>query len=254
MNPQGVAKAFSALPKLRQQHREILMIELPISDKDFHSAIFFFRPLTAQEHQDFFMAASQGEDVSEAIVEHSMIWPKTEDFSFHPIWRVPAGYFAAVADAIVATSSYSTPNELRLSVLNARTKASNMDNLIDHMIMRAFPAFTPFDVEHMPFSTRMELLARAEMMLGQEFPIGRLLKPPKKGPNIDWDNIPKLSEADVAMMSKSTNRTPKVMDQVAQQAAQRHKNRRAEKALPQPTMEEEIAMDERAMLRRRLGN
>jgi hypothetical protein len=89
------------------------------------------------------------------------------------------GIVSTVAKAVLMASGVTKPEKIFLQLEQARSLIGNIEDQIAVIICRAFPSYTPEDVEKMTWPTVLKRAAQAEMILmgyGVELPIRQNLE------------------------------------------------------------------------------
>lgn len=169
--PEFVEAAFEA----KQAHRELLMVELPLTCDVTESPSaarpaaegdFIFRLLTFSEFDTFSKIARLG-DVSDLVVRTTLLYPR-EPWDKNPIQRVEAGFFEEVAGMIIDSSGFENKKGMFAGLGEGRTLSNTIYGAAQMFICKAFPGVTPELIGRMTMPEMFRYLAMSEQMLSVE--------------------------------------------------------------------------------------
>jgi hypothetical protein len=126
-----------------------------------------------------------------------------------------AGVVSTISASVIASSGPVDPLKANLELMQERALLkSSLTNEIILLLCRAFPAYTPTDIENMTWTEIKKHLVQAEIILQQ---LG-ILKKPLKFEQIESDSAIKQHRKD--MMKKRLERVP---EKVIQDLSTKHK-------------------------------
>ena len=166
--------------QLKEKYHFIYLVDvrdLRLSNIDNTPGYVVIRPLTRREF-NFYSSDrfSTQEQTVEQIVERCVVWPYRFSLN-NPDYSYAFGIDSFVSRAITKVSAFADENILLEGVEYSRTYARTMEAIITMMICRAFPTYTPEDVDNMPFHEQIKLVGMSEQMTGYEVPYMEILHP-----------------------------------------------------------------------------
>ena len=189
MTPLSV-QAEEALLVLRQQHEHLFYLELEAAE-DKHEIIF--RPLTLNEAESLSKTGGMilPFDLNDWIVGQCVVYPCSKYLQD----RAPASLSDIIADNIITVSGFSDPENYVALLNEARQKMQTLQANMESFICAAFPGTKPKDVQNMTIYMQMEMLARAEVLLGKQLDLSPAdTKPGKPGQRLSPDVAAILSQ------------------------------------------------------------
>jgi|TARA_R110002110_G_scaffold12647_3_gene59808 hypothetical protein len=183
-------QAEKELLVLRQQHEHLFYLEIEAAQAK-HEIIF--RPLTLNEAES--LSATGGMilpfDLNDWIVDQCVVYPCSKYLQD----RAPAALADIIADKIIATSGFSDPENYVTLLNEARKQMQTLQANMESFICAAFPGTKPKDVQNMTIYMQMEMLARAETLLGKQLDISPAdSKPGKPGQRLSPEAAAILSQ------------------------------------------------------------
>jgi len=169
------------LADLKKEHRTVFCTEVA-------GIQVVFRPLTWREHDAFTKMlalglASRGK-IEDVIFREIVLDPSLVD----GMNQTPAGLVPGVVEVAINLSGNLLQTQMDMERLNADLEVMRKgleNNPFEQFILlicRAFPGYTPVEVEDLDFPEILRLLVMAEKILGLEEPI--VLKPAEKAPSL----------------------------------------------------------------------
>jgi len=162
---------------LKRKHRFIFCTE-------FAGRLIYWRPLTIREH-DIYMKIIELELSYQGKLEDSIFREIVLDPSvIDSMNQTPAGLVPSIVNTALAISGNLLRGEQDMVKMNsdlAEMRAAVGSNPYEQfflLICKAFPTYTPSDLEHLEYQEMLRLLVMAEQMIGLEEPIS--LKPVAK--------------------------------------------------------------------------
>lgn len=178
-----------------------------------------FRALSASEFESYAKLAEFG-DVTESIVRDAVLYPQTRKaWLKHPLQMVSPGHFEGLRDRIIEVSGYGDEDAFRAGISLGRQEANQLYAIAEAFICKAFPSYDPISVHNLAWLDQARLLAAAEVVLGQEFPLKEILNPkPEQATSRipDASELPVLTPNQIDSM-RSGSRTDLVRDMMRQQ-------------------------------------
>lgn len=180
---------------LKDKYKFIYLLDLRnlrLSENDLTPGYVVIRPMTRREFNfystDAYMSA---EKTIEQIINRCVVWP--ERFNINdPDLCYAFGIDKYLSRAIIKVSAFADEHILLEGVEYSRIYARTMESIITMMICRAFPSYTPEEIDNMPFHEQIKLVGMAEQMTGYEVPYMDILHPeliPKKQDKADKQKI-----------------------------------------------------------------
>jgi len=167
-----------------------------------------FRALDMKEFDAYARAATLG-DVTEMVIEASMVYPQVGNFDDHVLARVLPGAFEELSNYIIECSGFESRQAIGSAYRMGQQSTSNIYSAAHMFIMRAMPGVSPDELRRMDMVNLFHHVAMAEQMLATEdgpmrFPIREMLsgRPQQQKttrlPN--FDELPTLHPHQVAAM------------------------------------------------------
>jgi hypothetical protein len=180
---------------LKERYHYVYLLDVTsirLSEDELTPGYLVIRPLTRREF-NFYCTESylEPEKTTEQLVERCVVWPHNFRIN-NPDYKYSFGIDSFLTRAIVNVSAFASENILLEGVEYSRTYARTMEAIITMMICRAFPRYTPEDVDNMPFHEQIKLVGMSEQMTGYEVPYMEILHPeliPKKQEKADKQKI-----------------------------------------------------------------
>jgi hypothetical protein len=135
------------------------------------------RPLTRREF-NFFSADPHStlEQSATEVIRRCIIWPNKFDIN-NEEYNYSFGIDQYILKAILKISAFASEDTLLAGVEYSRRYAVTIEAIITEVICKAFPKYTPDDVELMPFNKQIKLASMAEQMTGFQIPYLEILHP-----------------------------------------------------------------------------
>jgi hypothetical protein len=204
-------KLLSAALEARRSGSGVFVVELPYGEpeKDTYGN-FVFRSLTMEEFEAFAHLATMG-DMTENVLQNTIVWPAVEDWDDHPIHQVMPGAYEELATFLVDASGYENQDGIKEARNAGRAAANNVFSAAHMFICRAFPGLTPADCRKMEIVDLFKHVAMAEQMLSSpeepmQFPLAELLgeRQVRRTSSLpDFEKLPVLTKAEVDMMKRN---------------------------------------------------
>lgn len=192
-----------------------------------------FRPLTYSEFSKV-MDLSRISNVSDEIIKSALIFPA------HDVLEgASTGAYEAFATSIIDCSGFLNKEAFEGMVGPSRMSAMEIYSQMGLFVCKAFPGYTPVDFDNMTHPEQMNMVAKAEMLLGTEFPWKEFFRPKKAAqpisdvPKGDFSQLglPAYTAQQVETMSKGAVKAA-LLDRLARENTPEKKaERRQEKAI-----------------------
>lgn len=163
-----------ALLELRQQHGQLFYLRLVVAGTEYEAV---FRPLVLKETNALSLVGSAippfelNDWISCKCILHLAPRYLVGDICTYLTRRAPAALSDILADCIIKTSGFEDPNNYIALLQQARQETQTMQANLEIFICSAFPGTKPKDIEAMNIYEQMNMLARAEAILGKQLDI-----------------------------------------------------------------------------------
>lgn len=165
---------------LKRKHRFIFCTEIS-------GRLIYWRPLTLREHDIYIKILNLG--LSPEGKVHDLIF---RDIVLDPgvidaMYQTPAGLVPSIACTALAISGNELGSTAEMDQMNidiAEMREAISANPIEQffiLICKAFPTYTPSDLEHLEYQELLRLVIMAEQMVGLEEPVKLKYGEQKKG-------------------------------------------------------------------------
>ena len=138
--------------KLLEKHK---IVETHAIDDE----IYMYKPLTKIEYESLTNQIEDELDLQDAIVQHCILYPDNIDID-----EMLPGIVYELAQLIVG-QSYVLPEDRILMLETYSAEMTQLDNVMECLIMRAFPAYKLEELENMTYPELYKLYTRAEWFL-----------------------------------------------------------------------------------------
>lgn len=199
------------IQRMRARYKHLYLARLPLAkpwerrgDTVTHIDVLV-RPLTQRENEEYRELANLG-DVLPSIVKQTVLSPRTKRWKDNPIHKLLPGDVEGIGLAVIALSEFDSKQSIRTGINYGRSQASNLYAAFDAFICNAFPAVDPRTLGTMEIQEKMRLLGLAEVKLGEQFPIERILNPRPQHSAVPWDVINSQTPGEVKQILEMANR------------------------------------------------
>jgi hypothetical protein len=169
----------------------LFYLEFPVGDRTYE---IIFRPMTLAETKAVSLTGSAMAilDLNDLICSWCIVYanPAIDE-------RVPAALPDIVAQRIIEASGFNDQDNFVVLLNEARETTSTVEVGIEIFICKAFPGTKPRDVQNMTIYDQMEMLARAEIVLGTPLELGKTPTQGKKRLSPDAAAILSRDAADI---------------------------------------------------------
>lgn len=156
--------------ELKEKHRYLYLVDISDFANSKLTSSAIVRPLTRREFS--FYSELEGHEVERAIVDACVLYPDTDLLD-----ECTLGIDNYLSRAVLNISGFSSEDTLIDGVIEAREEAKSLESAITIYICKAFPKYTPDDVDDMTFMEQMRLVALAEQIIGEPLEYEMFLDP-----------------------------------------------------------------------------
>lgn len=164
------------IQELKKRHKHLYLVDVSslIDEKnELTTEHMVVRPMTRSEFNFLTALENPDELAVEEAIKDCILYPDSITDSYS------AGIIDYLYRCIDAISGFSSEASLAEGVHYGRNYATTLDSAITMCICKAFPKYTPEDVDAMTFHKMMELCGLAEIMLGIKINYDQYLHPEK---------------------------------------------------------------------------
>lgn len=167
---QPSANVYEALLTLKQEYEHLYYLDVAVNDVRYEVV---FRPLSFLETESVSEAAeSLGRyETNDWVCRMGVLYCNRlvdkRYFAFFLNTKTPAGLADTIAESIVGVSGFESRDKYLRLLDKARKDVNTIQANLETFICTAFPGTKPMDVRKMNIHQQVEMLARAEKVLGQ---------------------------------------------------------------------------------------
>ena len=167
---------ISSLPAFRAKYGSIYLLDITsLSETSVTPSCAVIRPMTRRE---FYGLQNDQQfnplTIQDKMVRACLLWPTLEDLD-----DCLGGISDYILRATVKITGFTEENDLIDGVNEGREYSMTLDAAITMFICKAFPKYTPDDIENMTLEKQMRNVAMAEQILGIPLDYDRFLNPEK---------------------------------------------------------------------------
>lgn len=164
------ANVRSEIPRLRELHGSIYLLDLTEFHVNKLTSCAVIRPLTRREFNSFTEDYLLDPIASTSLLVKKCVLALSHDLHDENWENWLAGLDEYIVTAVSQVSGFSSEDTLAEGIEVSRDNAQSLESVITVFICKAFPKYSPSDVDNMTFEEQMRLASLAEVLIGIPIP------------------------------------------------------------------------------------